>query len=203
MQYMVTPSASIIIIMWTFWQVSALSIPLKFLMTSFFAAPGLLLEKVLEPAVFVSPFAWCPTPPGRNTFLLLLEHDADSSAIFTSSPMKSTESSNLNFFWMCCEVEEQEEEEEEFRVLGDEEIVSISSFSELFIFLFFEDVILLSFLTSEAAGLASWVGGGGLGEGKPVGNMKKWNTNSNSQSSNPKPPGMPGMRSVSESFYLA
>lgn len=58
-------------------------------------------------------------------------------------------------------------------VLGDEDIESMSSLSELFIFLFFEDVILLSLLTSEAAGLASWVGGGGLGEGKPVGNMKK------------------------------
>lgn len=78
-------------------------LPLKFLMTSFLAAPGLLLEKVVDPAVFVSPFAWCPTPPGRNmALLLLLEHEAAaaaaSSAIFTSSPMKSTESSNLNFF---------------------------------------------------------------------------------------------------------
>ncbi len=82
-------------------------LPLKFLMTSFLAAPGLLLEKVPDPAVFVSPFAWCPTPPDRNAaLLLLLEHEAAaaaaaaaaSSAIFTSSPMKSTESSNLNFF---------------------------------------------------------------------------------------------------------
>lgn len=37
----------------------------------------------------------------------------------------------------------------------------------------------LSFLTSVAAALASWVGGGGgLGEDKPVGNMKNGNTNS-------------------------
>lgn len=152
-------------------------------MTSFLAAPGLLLEKVVDPAVFVSPFAWCPTPPGRNmALLLLLEHEAAaaaaSSAIFTSSPMKSTESSNLNFFWMCSGVgEEEEEEEEEFRVFGgEEEIVSlVSSLSEPFIFLFFVDVMLpLSVLTSVAAGLASWVGGGGgLGEDKPVGNMKK------------------------------
>lgn len=75
---------------------------------------------------------------------------------------------------------EEEEEEEEFRDLGDEEIVSRSSLSLLFIFLFFEDVMPLSCLTSEAAVLASWVGGGGLGEGKPVGNMKKLNTNSSS-----------------------
>lgn len=156
-------------------------LPLKFLMTSFLAAPGLLLEKVPEPAFFVSPFAWCPTPPDRNTaLLLLLEHDAAaaaaSSAIFTSSPMKSTESSNRNFFWMCTGVGEQEGEEE-FRDLGgEEEIVSVlSSLSEPFIFLFFGDVMLpLSFLTSVAVGLASWVGGGGgLGEDKPVGNMKK------------------------------
>lgn len=153
-------------------------------MTSFLAAPGLLLEKVPEPAVFVSPFAWCPTPPGRNTaLLLLLEHEAAaaaSSAIFTSSPMKSTESSNLNFFWMCSGVGEQDEEgeeEEELRILGGEEemVSAVSSLSEPFIFLFFEDVMLpLSFLTSVAACLASWVGGGGgLGEDKPVGNMKK------------------------------
>lgn len=160
------------------------AVPLKFLMTSFLAAPGLLLEKVPDPAVFVSPFAWCPTPPVRNmALLLLLEHEAAaaaaaaSSAIFTSRPMKSTESSNLNFFCMCSGVGEQEEEEDEFRVLGgEEEIVSlVSSLSEPFIFLFFGDVMLpLSFLTSVAAGLASWVGGGGgLGEDKPVGNMKK------------------------------
>lgn len=161
-------------------------LPLKFLMTSFLAAPGLLLEKVPEPAVFVSPFAWCPTPPVRNTaLLLLLEHEAAaaaaaaSSAIFTSSPMKSAESSNLNFFWMCSgvgEQEEEEEDEEEFRVLGGEQMVSaVSSLSEPFIFLFFGDVMLpLSFLTLVAACLASWVGGGGgLGEDKPVGNMKK------------------------------
>lgn len=157
-------------------------------MTSFLAAPGLLLEKVPDPAVFVSPFAWCPTPPDRNTaLLLLLEQEAAaaaSSAIFTSSPMKSTESSNLNFFWMCSGVvgQEEEDEEEEFRVLGgEEEIVSVvSSLSEPFIFLFFGDVMLpLSPLTSVAAGLASWVGGGGgLGEDKPVGNMKNGNTNS-------------------------
>ena len=158
-------------------------LPLKFLMTSFLAAPGLLLEKV--PVLLVSPFAWCPAAPGRNpALLLLLEHEAAaaaSSAIFTSSPMKSTESSNLNFFWMCSAVgeqqEEEEEEEEEFRVFGGEgEMVSAaSSLSEPFIFLFFGDVMLpLSALTSAAAGLASWVGGGGgLGEEKPVGNMKK------------------------------
>lgn len=73
--------------------------------------------------------------------------------------------------------QEEEEEDEEFRVLGgEEEIVSlVSSLSEPFIFLFLGDVMLpLSFLTSVAAGLASWVGGGGgLGEDKPVGNMKK------------------------------
>lgn len=157
------------------WQ---LDIPLKFLMTSFFAAPGLLFEKVVDPVDFVSPFAWCPTPPAKKTFLVLLEHDAvgeDSSAIFTSSPMISAGSSNLNFFWICWEVEEQDEELQ--MAFGDEDIESMSSFSELFIFLFLEDVRLLSLLTSEAAGLASWVGGGGLGEGKPVGNMKKRNTN--------------------------
>lgn len=155
-------------------------VPLKFLMTSFLAAPGLLLEKVPEePAGFVSPFAWCPVPtPGRNTaLLLLLEQEAAttaaaaaSSAIFTSSPMISTESSNLNFFWMCSGEQEEEEEEEEFRDLS-----AVSSLSEPFIFLFFGDVILpLSGLTSVATGLASWVGGGGgLGEDKPVGNMKK------------------------------
>lgn len=159
-------------------------LPLKFLMTSFLAAPGLLLEKVPEPAVFVSPFAWCPAPPDRNAaLLLLLEHEAAaaaaaSSAIFTSSPMKSTESSNLNFFWMCSGVgEQEEEEEEEFRVLGGEEemVSAVSSLSEPFNFLFFGDVMLpLSFLTLVAACLASWVGGGGgLGEDKPVGNMKK------------------------------
>lgn len=55
---------------------------------------------------------------------------------------------------------------------GEGEMVSaLSSLSEQFIFLFFGDV---SFLTSVAAALASWVGGGGgLGEDKPVGNMKK------------------------------
>ena len=80
---------------------------------------------------------------------------------------------------MCSEVGEQEEEdgEEEFRVLGgEEEIVSlVSSLSEPFIFLFFGDVMLpLPFLTSVDAGLTSWAGGGwGLGEDKPVGNMKK------------------------------
>ena len=93
---------------------------------------------------------------------------------------------------MCCEVEEQEEEEE-LMVLGDEEIEPMSSLSELIIFLFVEGVIPLSILTSEAAGLASWVGGGGLGEGKPVGNMKKGNTNSSSQSSIANPQGVPWM----------
>lgn len=91
--------------------------------------------------------------------------------------MKSTESSNLNFFCMCTGVGEQEEEEEELRVFGgDEEIaLLVSSLSEPFIFLFFGDVMVpLSALTSVAVGLASWVGGGGgLGEDKPVGNMKK------------------------------
>lgn len=168
-------------------------VPLKFLMTSFLEAPGLLLEKVPEPAVLVSPLAWCPTPTVRNTaLLLLLEHEAAaaaaaSSAIFTSSPMKSTESSNLNFFWMCSgvldpeeEVEEEDDDEEEFRVLGGEEemVSAVSSLSEPFIFLFLGDVMLpLSPLTSVAAALASWVGGGGgLGEDKPVGNMKNGNT---------------------------
>lgn len=51
------------------------------------------------------------------------------------------------------------------------DIESMSSFSELLIFLFLEDVKLLSLCTSEALG--SWAGDGGLGEGKPVGNMKK------------------------------
>lgn len=151
-------------------------------MTSFLAAPGLLLEKVPEPAAFVSPFAWCPTPPARNTaLLLLLEHEAAaaaaSSAIFTSSPMKSTESSNRNFFWMCSGAGAQDEEDEEFWDLGgEEEMVSAEpSLSEPFIFRFFGDVMLpLSFLTLVAACLASCVGGGGgLGEDKPVGNMKK------------------------------
>lgn len=157
-------------------------LPLKFLMTSFFAAPGLLLEKVAEPAVFVSPFAWCPTPPGRNTALLLLLEQvaADSSAIFTSSPIKSTESSNLNFLWMCSGVLGEEEDDDEFRVfVVEEEMVSaVSSLSEPFIFRFFGDVMLpLSPLTSVATVLASWVGcGGGLGEDKPVGNMKNANT---------------------------
>lgn len=156
-------------------------VPLKFLMTSFLAAPGLLLEKVPDPAVFVSPFAWWPTPPARNmALLLLLEHEAAaaaSSAIFTSSPIKSTESSNLNFFWMCSGVGEQEEEEELGVLEGEEEemVSLVSSLSEPFIFLFLGDVMLpLSALTSVVAALASWVGGGGgLGADKPVGNMKK------------------------------
>lgn len=107
------------------------------------------------------------------------------------------------------EEEEEEEEEEEFRVFGgEEEIVSlVSSLSEPFIFLFFVDVMLpLSVLTSVAAGLASWVGGGGgLGEDKPVGNMKKTGILIlNSQSSDRKLPGSPGggKSSASESFYL-
>lgn len=166
-------------------------LPLKFLMTSFLAAPGLLLEKVAEPAVLVSPFAWCPTPADRNTALLLLwEHvaaAAASSAIFTSSPIKSTESSNLNFLWMCSGVPEVEEEEDdddadEVRLLEGEGGTgsAVSSLSEPFIFRFFGDVMLpLSPLTSVAAVLASWVGGGGgLGEDKPVGNMKNANTTS-------------------------
>lgn len=150
----------------------------------------MLLEKVPEPAVLDSPLAWWPTPTVRNTaLLLLLEQEAAaaaaaaaSSAIFTSSPMKSTESSNLNFFWMCSGVEEEEEEDEEGnRVLGGEEeemVSALSSLSEPFIFLFLGDVMLpLSPLTSADAGLASWVGGGGgLGEDKPVGNMKNGNT---------------------------
>lgn len=85
--------------------------------------------------------------------------------------MKSSESSNLNFFWMCSGVGEQE-----VGLGGEREMVSaLSSLSEQFIFLFFGDVMLpLSVLTSVAAALASWVGGGGgLGEDKPVGNMKK------------------------------
>lgn len=64
-------------------------------------------------------------------------------------------------------------DEELQMALGDEDIESISSFSELLIFLFLEDVKLLSLWTSEATGLGSWAAGGGLGEGKPVGNMKK------------------------------
>lgn len=158
-------------------------LPLKFLMTSFLEAPGLLLEKVPEPAVLDSPLAWWPIPTVKNTALLLWEQEAAaaaSSAIFTSSPMKSTESSNLNFFWMCSGVEEEEEDEEGSSVLGGEgEMVSaLSPLSEPFIFLFLGDVMLpLSPLTSADAGLASWVGcGGGLGEDKPVGNMKNGNT---------------------------
>lgn len=160
-------------------------LPLKFLMTSFLAAPGLLLEKVAEPAVFVSPFAWCPTPADRNaTLLLLLEQVAAaaavaSSAIFTSSPIKSTESSNLNFFWMCSGAPEVEDEDEVRLLEGEGGMGSaVSSLSEPFIFRFFGDVMLpLSPLTSVAAVLASWVGGGGgLGEDKPVGNMKNANT---------------------------
>lgn len=149
-------------------------------MTSFFAAPGLVLEKVPEPAaLLVSPLAWWPPTPAASStaLLLLLEHEAAaaSSAIFTSSPKKSTESSNRNFFWMC--TGDEDVDEEEVRVLGGEgEMVSlVSSLSEPFIFLFFEDIMLpLSFLTSVAVALASWVGGGGgLGEDKPVGNMKE------------------------------
>lgn len=159
-------------------------VPLKFLMTSFLAAPGLLLEKVAEPAVFVSPFAWCPTPVDKNTaLLLLLEHvaaAAASSAIFTSSPIKSTESSNLNFFWMCSGAPEVEDDDDEVRLLEGEGGMgsAVSSLSEPFIFRFFGDVMLpLSPLTSVAGVLASWVGGGGgLGEDKPVGNMKNANT---------------------------
>lgn len=159
-------------------------LPLKFLMTSFLEAPGLLLEKVPELAVFDSPLAWWPMPTVRNTALpLLLEQEAAaiaaSSAIFTSSPMKSTESSNLNFFWMCSGVEEEEDEEGTNVLGGEEEMVSVlSPLSEPFIFLFLGDVMLpLSPLTSADAGLASWVGGGGeLGEDKPVGNMKNGNT---------------------------
>lgn len=156
-------------------------------MTSFLEAPGLLLEKVPEPAVLDSPLAWWPMPTVRNTaLLLLLEQEAAaaaaaaSSAIFTSSPMKSTESSNLNFFWMCSGVEEEEEDEQGTTVLGGEEemVSALSPLSEPFIFLFLGDVMLpLSPLTSADAGRASWVGGGGgLGEDKPVGNMKNGNT---------------------------
>lgn len=158
-------------------------LPLKFLMTSFLAAPGLLLEKVAEPAVLVSPFAWCPTPADRNTALLLLwEHvaaAAASSAIFTSSPIKSTESSNLNFLWMCSGAPEVEDDDEVRLLEGEGGTGSaVSSLSEPFIFRFFGDVMLpLSPLTSVAAVLASWFGGGGgLGEDKPVGNMKNANT---------------------------
>lgn len=155
-------------------------LPLKFFITSFLAAPGLLLEKLVDPVeVFVSPLAWCPTPAAKKRFLLLLEdvdeEEEDSSAIFTSSPIKSTESSNLNFFWTWWEVEEPEEGELSMLLEGDEEIDSNSSLSELFIFLFLdvELMLLLLLLPSEAAGLTSWAGGGGLGEDKPVGNMKK------------------------------
>lgn len=159
-------------------------LPLKFLMTSFLAAPGLLLEKVAEPAVLVSPFAWCPTPAERNTALLLLwEHvaaaAAASSAIFTSSPIRSTESSNLNFLWLCSGAPEVEDGDEVRLLEGEGGTGSaVSSLSEPFIFRFFGDVMLpLSPLTSVAAVLASWVGGGGgLGEDKPVGNMKNANT---------------------------
>lgn len=147
----------------------------------------MLLEKVPEPAVLDSPLAWWPMPTVRNTaLLLLLEQEAAaaaaaSSVIFTSSPMKSTESSNLNFFWMCSGAEEEEEGDEEgSNVLGGEEemVSALSPLSEPFIFLFLGDVMLpLSPLTSADAGLASWVGGGGgLGEDKPVGNMKNGNT---------------------------
>lgn len=112
---------------------------------------------------------------------------------------------------MCSGVgeQEEEEEEEEFRVLGgEEEMVSVvSSLSEPFIFLFFGDVMLpLSCLTSVAAGLASWVGGGGgLGEDKPVGNMKKRGILIlSSQSSDTKLPGFAGrgLSSESESVCL-
>lgn len=77
-------------------------LPLKFLMTSFLAAQGLLLEKGPEPAALLSPFAWYPD---RTTGLpLFSRHEAAaaaaSSAIFTSTPRKFIESANLNFFWM-------------------------------------------------------------------------------------------------------
>lgn len=162
-------------------------LPLKFLMTSFLAAPGLLLEKVAEPALLASPFAWCPTAADRNAALLLLcEHvAAASSAIFTSSPIRSTESSNLNFLWMCSgapEVEDDDDDKEEVRLLEGEGGTgsAVSSLSEPFSFRFFGEVMLpLSPLTSVAAVRASWVGGGGgLGEDKPVGNMKNANTTS-------------------------
>lgn len=164
------------------WHQTKCGLPLKFLMTSFLEAPGLLLEKVPEPAVLDNPLAWWPMPTVRNTaLLLLLEQEAAaaaSSAIFTSSPMKSTESSNLNFFWMCSGVEEEDEDEEGTNVLGGEVVSALSPLSEPFIFRFLGDVMLpLSPLTSADAGLASWVGGGGgLGEDKPVGNMKNGNT---------------------------
>lgn len=155
-------------------------LPLKFLITSFLAAPGLLLVNVADPADLVSPLAW----PEKKA-LLALEHDAvgDSSAIFTSSPVHSERSSNRNFFWMCCEEEEQDAEELHAALgdLGDAETESVSSLSELRIFLFLQGVRLLSLFTSEAAALASWLGAGGLGEGKPVGNMKKRNTKKSSR----------------------
>ncbi len=78
---------------------------------------------------------------------------------------------------MCCcwcELEELDVVEEELQMaFGDKDIESMSSFSEVLFFLFLEDVKLLSLWTPEAASLGSWAGGGGLGEGKPVGNMKK------------------------------
>ncbi|GAA6106126.1 lysosome-associated membrane glycoprotein 2 isoform X1, partial [Tachysurus ichikawai] len=86
-------------------------------------------------------------------------------------PVHSERSSNRNFFWMCCEEEEEEEEEQDAEELhaalgdlGDAETESVSSLSELRIFLFLQGVRLLSLLTSEAAALASWLGAGGLGE---------------------------------------
>ena len=81
---------------------------------------------------------------------------------------------------MCCDelAEQDAEEEEEWQAaLGEDGTGSAaeSSLSALWIFLFLGDVKPLSLRTSEAAGLGSWVGGGGVGEGKPVGNMKKRN----------------------------
>lgn len=74
-------------------------------------------------------------------------------------------------------MEEQEADELQAALgdLGQTERESVSSLSELRIFLFREAK--LSLFTSEAVGLASWLDAERFGEAKPVGNMKKRNNN--------------------------
>lgn len=78
------------------------------------AEPGLLFAKLetVEEAALVRPLAWCPTATEEIKRLLFLscwccceeaagdeeDEEEDSSAIFTSSPIKSKESSKRSFF---------------------------------------------------------------------------------------------------------
>lgn len=86
---------------------------MKFLITSFLAVPGLLVAKVVD---FVRPLA-CPVSTEQPLLFLC------SSAIITSSPTKSNESSNLTLLWSWWlqQVEEVEDEDVEVEVVVEEE----------------------------------------------------------------------------------